>query len=72
MPGSNLLNAFNPSYPEAGKAGDNGVWVDNIDAVVRKVVASGTAAEVAVATRRVLGVAASRVRPYNDLDACQV
>ena len=66
------LNALNPSYPEAETPGKNGVWIDNIDAVVRKVVASGTAEEISGATRRVLGVAASHVRPYNDLDARQV
>ena len=66
------LNALNPSYPEAEAPGKNGVWIDNIDAVVRKVVASGTAEEISEATRRVLGVAAPRVRPYNDLDARQV
>lgn len=66
------LNALNPSYPEAGEPGEDGVWVDNIDAVVRKVVSLGTPEEVEEATRRVLGVAAPRVRPYTEMAARQV
>ena len=66
------LNALNPSYPEAGDPGKDGVWVDNIDAVVRKVVSLGTPEEVEEATRRVLGVAAPRVRPYTEMAARQV
>ena len=66
------LNALNPVYPEAGEPGEDGVWVDNIDAVVRKVVSLGTPEEVSEATRRVLGVAAPRVRPYTDMAARQV
>ena len=66
------LNALNPVYPEAGEPGENGVWVDNIDAVVRKVVSLGTPEEVSEATRRVLGVAAPRVRPYTEMAARQV
>ncbi|WP_311389421.1 3'-5' exonuclease [Corynebacterium haemomassiliense] len=66
------LNALNPVYPEAGEPGEDGVWVDNIDAVVRKVVSLGSPEEVSEATRRVLGVAAPRVRPYTDMAARQV
>ena len=66
------LNALNPSYPEAGEPGEDGVWVDNIDAVVRKVVSLGSVEETEEATRRVLGVAAPRVRPYTDMAARQV
>lgn len=66
------LNALNPVYPEAGEPGENGVWVDNIDAVVRKVVSLGSVEETEEATRRVLGVAAPRVRPYTDMAARQV
>ncbi|MDN8626253.1 UvrD-like helicase family protein [Corynebacterium mucifaciens] len=66
------LNALNPSFPEAGDPGKDGVWVDNIDAVVRKVVSLGTPEEVEEATRRVLGVAAPRVRPYTEMAARQV
>lgn len=66
------LNALNPVYPEAGDPGEDGVWVDNIDAVVRKVVSLGTVEETEEATRRVLGVAAPRVRPYTDMAARQV
>ena len=61
------LNALNPHYPEASDPGEPGVWVDNIDAVVRKVVSLGTPEEVEEATRRVLGDSVSRVRPYTDL-----
>ena len=39
------LNALNPVYPEAGEPGEDGVWVDNIDAVVRKVVSLGSVEE---------------------------
>ncbi|RUQ11739.1 ATP-dependent helicase [Corynebacterium genitalium] len=66
------INALNPVYPEAGEPGEHGVWVDNIDAVVRKVVSLGSPEEVSEATRRVLGVAAPRVRPYTDMAARQV
>ena len=66
------LNALNPTYPEAGEPGEDGVWVDNIDAVVRKVVSLGSVEETEEATRRVLGVAAPRVRPYTDMAARQV
>ena len=66
------LNALNPVYPEAGDPGEDGVWVDNIDAVVRKVVSLGSVEETEEATRRVLGVAAPRVRPYTDMAARQV
>lgn len=66
------LNALNPSYVEAGDPGEPGVWVDNIDAVVRKVVSLGSPEEVEEATRRVLGVATTRVRPYQDAAARQV
>lgn len=66
------LNALNPLYPEASEPGEDGVWVDNIDAVVRKVVSLGSPEEVAEATRRVLGVAAPRVRPYAEMAARQV
>ena len=66
------LNALNPVYPEAGEPGEDGVWVDNIDAVVRKVVSLGSPEEVSEATRRVLGVAAPRVRPYTEMAARQV
>ena len=66
------LNALNPVYPEAGEPGEDGVWVDNIDAVVRKVVSLGSVEETEEATRRVLGVAAPRVRPYTDMAARQV
>ena len=61
------LNALNPHYPEASDPGEPGVWVDNIDAVVRKVVSLGTPDEVEEATRRVLGDSVQRVRPYTDL-----
>ena len=66
------LNALNKRYPEAGEPGEDGIWVDNIDAVVGKVVSLGTVEEIEEATRRVLGVASSRVRPYNELAARQV
>ncbi|OEY04788.1 DNA helicase [Corynebacterium sp. BCW_4722] len=66
------LNALNPWYLEAGDPGEPGVWVDNIDAVVRKVVSLGTPEETEEATRRVLGVPAPRVRPYTDHAARQV
>ena len=66
------LNALNASYPEAGEPGEPGVWVDNIDAVVRKAVSLGTSEEVAEATRRVLGDSVSHVRPYTDLAARNV
>lgn len=66
------LNALNPSYLEAGDPGEPGVWVDNIDAVVRKVVSLGSPEEVEEATRRVLGVSTARVRPYQDVAARQV
>lgn len=66
------LNALNPVHPEAGEPGEDGVWVDNIDAVVRKVVSLGSVEETEEATRRVLGVAAPRVRPYTDMAARQV
>ena len=66
------INALNPSYVEAGDPGEPGVWVDNIDAVVRKVVSLGSPEEVEEATRRVLGVSTARVRPYQDVAARQV
>ena len=66
------LNALNPAFLEAGDPGEPGVWVDNIDAVVRKVVSLGTVEETEEATRRVLGVSAARVRPYQDAAARQV
>lgn len=66
------LNALNPAYPEAGEPGEPGVWVDNIDAVVRKVVANGSPEEVREASKRVLGAEAARVRPYTEVPARQV
>ena len=66
------LNALNSRFPEAGDPGEPGVWVDNIDAVVRKVVSLGSPEEVEEATRRILGAAATRVRPYQDAAARQV
>lgn len=66
------LNALNPAYPEAGEPGEPGVWVDNIDAVVRKVVANGSPEEVREASKRVLGAEAARVRPYTEVSARQV
>lgn len=66
------LNALNPAYPEAGEPGEPGVWVDNIDAVVRKVISLRSAGEVEEATRRVLGVASQSIKPYLDRDAQNV
>lgn len=66
------LNALNPAFPEAPDPGEAGVWVDNIDAVVRKVVSLGSPEEVEEATLRVLGVSSPRVRPYTDLAARQI
>ena len=48
------------------------MWVDNIDAVVRKVVSLGSVEETEEATRRVLGVSASRVRPSTGMAVRQV
>ena len=66
------MNALNPRFPEAGSAGDPGLWVDNIDAIVRMVVDQGTEAEISEATRRVLGTASASVRPYQDREAVKV
>lgn len=66
------LNALNKHYPEAGDPGDPGIWVDNVDAVVRKVVSNAPPSDVQEATRRVLGVGASSARPYTERDAAQV
>lgn len=66
------MNALNPRFPEAGSAGDPGMWVDNIDAIVRMVVDQGNEAEISEATRRVLGTASASVRPYQDREAVKV
>ena len=66
------LNALNPHYPEASNPGDEGIWVDNIDAVVRQVLTMVSPTEVEEATKRVLGLGAPRVRPYLERDADQV
>ena len=66
------LNALNPHYPEASNPGDEGIWVDNIDAVVRQVLTMASPTEVEEATKRVLGLGAPRVRPYLERDADQV
>lgn len=66
------LNALNPTFPEAGEPGEEGIWVDNIDAVVRKAVSLGTPEEVGEATRRVLGMASPRLRPHTDMVAREV
>ena len=66
------LNTLNPSFPEAGDPGNPGIWVDNIDAVVRKVVANAQSDEIEAATKRVLGLSSSSARPYTERDAAQV
>ncbi|MDK8625687.1 3'-5' exonuclease [Corynebacterium appendicis] len=66
------LNALNSRYPEAANPGEDGIWVDNVDAVVRQVLTLSSPAETEAATERVLGVPASRVRPYLERDADQV
>lgn len=66
------LNALNSRYPEAANPGEDGIWVDNVDAVVRQVLTLASPAETEAATERVLGVPASRVRPYLERDAAQV
>ena len=66
------LNALNSRYPEAANPGEDGIWVDNVDAVVRQVLTLASPAETEAATERVLGVPASRVRPYLERDADQV
>ena len=66
------LNTLNPRFPEAGDPGNPGIWVDNIDAVVRKVVANAPSSEVEEATKRVLGLSASNARPYAERDAARV
>ena len=66
------LNTLNPSFPEAGDPGNPGIWVDNIDAVVRKVIANAQSDEIEAATKRVLGLSSSSARPYTERDAAQV
>lgn len=66
------LNALNPNFPEAANPGEDGIWVDNVDAVVRQVLNLASPAEVEEATERVLGHRAPRVRPYLERDAEQV
>lgn len=66
------LNALNPHFPEAPNPGEDGIWVDNVDAVVRQVLNLASPAEVEEATERVLGHRAPRVRPYLERDAEQV
>lgn len=66
------LNALNPHFPEAQNPGEDGIWVDNVDAVVRQVLNLASPSEVEEATRRVLGHPAPRVRPYLERDAEQV
>ncbi len=66
------LNTLNPSFPEAGDPGNPGIWVDNIDAVVRKVIANAQSSEIEAATKRVLGLSSSSARPYTERDAAQV
>ena len=66
------LNALNPNFPEAANPGEAGIWMDNVDAVVRQVLNLASPAEVEEATERVLGHRAPRVRPYLERDAEQV
>lgn len=66
------LNALNPKFPEAPNPGEAGIWVDNVDAVVRQVLNLASPSEIEEATKRVLGHSASRVRPYLERDAEQV
>ena len=66
------LNALNPHFPEAPNPGGGGIWVDNVDAVVRQVLNLASTSEVEEATKRVLGHPAPRVRPYLERDAERV
>lgn len=65
------MNALNPTYPEAGDPGQPGLWIDNIDAVVNKVVSLASPEEIAEATRRVLGASAKSAKPYQESQAAE-
>lgn len=66
------MNALNPSFTEATALYEPGLLVDNIDAVVRKVVDSASAADIEDATQRVLGTPSTKARPYTDRAADDV
>ena len=45
------LNALNPHFPEAPNPGEGGIWVDNVDAVVRQVLNLASTSEVEMPKR---------------------
>lgn len=66
------MTILNPTFPEAASPGAPGLYIENIDAIVRKILLDATTAEIEHATRSVLGVAAKAVKPYTDAQAQSV
>ncbi|CAM4394900.1 MULTISPECIES: 3'-5' exonuclease [Corynebacterium] len=65
------MAALNPSYP-AAEPGQPGLCVTNIDKLVHRVIAEAAPSVIEEATRRVLGMPASRVKPYRNDEAARV
>ena len=65
------MAALNPAYP-AAEPGEPGLCVTNIDKLVHHVIATAAPATIEEATRRVLGMPASRVQPYRNDEAARV
>lgn len=58
------MNALNAAFPEAGGPGKKGLWIGGIDSVVAKVLADAAPSEIEVATEKVMGRAARRVKSF--------